>query len=260
MSRNAERTYQRYGKQRGVRRILLNGDFVSVLEKGKGYPVLFLHGYLSDKRSFYYQTEYFSSNGFKAVAPDFIGFGASSPLKDGWSVGDYANWLADFIREKKLCRPHIVAHSFGARVALKALAEDNGLADKLVITGGAGLVKPRSPQYIRRVKTYRAVKKFFPRLAEKKFGSEEYRTLSPVMKESYKKIVNEDLRGCARLIKNRALLIYGSGDTVTTAKEEGATFHSLIEGSQFKIISGGHFCFCENAEEFNRLTLNFLTE
>lgn len=221
---------------------------------------MFLHGYLADKRSFYYQTEYFSSNGFEVVAPDFIGFGASSPLRDSWSVGDYAKWLADFIRAEKLERPHIVAHSFGARVALKALSDDKRLANGLVITGGAGLVKPRSPRYIRRVKAYRAVKKIFPRLAERKFGSEEYRTLSPVMKESYKKIVNEDLRACASRIENRTLLIYGSGDTVTPANEEGETFHSLIKGSRLEIISGGHFCFCENAEEFNRLTLKFFTE
>ncbi len=219
-----------------------------------------MHGYLSDKRSFYYQTEFLSVNGFKVTAPDLPGFGASAPLIQPWSVGDYAEWLKEFISLSGLKKPHIIAHSFGARVALKTLSERSDYADKLVITGGAGIVKPRSPQYIRRVKRYRRIKKLFPRFAEKHFGSEEYRSLDAVMKQSYKKIVNEDLRGCARLITNKTLLIYGADDKVTPADEEGKIFNGLIKGSRLSILGGGHFCFCDRPEEFNKLLLAFLSE
>lgn len=221
--------------------------------------MLLLHGYLSCKESFYYQIKFLSKY-FKVTAPDMPGFGASSPLAEAYSVGNYCNWLKDFINYTKLENPHIVAHSFGARVAFKYLGEGFGSADKLVITGGAGMVKPRSPQYMRRVKAYRRVKKLFPRFAEKHFGSAEYRTLSPVMRESYKKIVNEDLRCSAQKIKNKTLLIYGSGDTVTPSNEEGAEFNRLIAGSRLEVIEGGHFCFSDSAESFNKLIYDFLTE
>lgn len=188
------------------------------------------------------------------------GFGASSPLDEAYSVGNYCNWLKDYINYTKLEKPHIIAHSFGARVAFKYLGEDFGCADKLVITGGAGMVKPRSPAYMRRVKAYRRVKKLFPKFAEKHFGSAEYRTLSPVMRESYKKIVNEDLRGSAEKIENPTLLIYGADDTVTPCGEEGAEFNRLIKGSRLEVIGGGHFCFSDNAESFNKLIYDFLTE
>ena len=238
----------------------MNGAFVSVTVRGCGKPIIFLHGYLSSKQSFYYQLNFFEKNGFSVVAPDMPSFGASSPVTVPWSVGDYANWLNDFIAARDLQGAHIVAHSFGARVALKLFSQRPELCGKLIITGGAGVVKPRSPAYIRQVKRYRRVKKLFPKYAERKFGSEEYRTLSPVMKESYKLIVNEDLRGCAKKISNPTLLIYGRKDTVTPAGEEGEIFRSLIRGSELKIIEGGHFCFSENADEFNRLALNFFTE
>lgn len=185
-------------------------------------------------------------------------FGASSKIMRAWSVGDYADWLKDFIAAADIKGADIVAHSFGARVALKLLAEDKSLADRLIITGGAGLVKPRSAEYIRQVKRYRRIKKLFPKYAERHFGSEEYRSLPPVMKESYKKIVNEDLRGCARKIENKTLLIYGRDDNVTPPEEEGKIFNSLIGGSELKVIDGGHFCFSENRAEFNRLMLGFL--
>ncbi|MDE6849854.1 MAG: alpha/beta hydrolase [Clostridia bacterium] len=217
-----------------------------------------LHGYLSNKESFYYQVRALEQHGYCAVAPDMPAFGASSPITCAWSVGDYAKWLKDFIVAEGIYGCSVIAHSFGARVIFKLLAEDNGIADKLIITGGAGLVKPRSPEYMRQVKRYRRLKKLFPKYAERHFGSEEYRTLSPVMKESYKLIVNEDLRGCAEKTEVPSLLVYGSRDTVTPPNEEGEIFHSLIKASRLEIIDGGHFCFSENSAAFNSLMLEFL--
>ena len=227
------------------------------MQEGEGQDVLLLHGYLSKKESFYYQIK-FLSEFYRVTAPDFPAFGASAPITSAWSVGDYCLWLEKFIKAAKINKPVIIAHSFGARVAIKYLGERPDAAEKLIITGGAGIVKPRSKEYLRRVKTYRMVKKFFPRLAEKKFGSKEYRTLQPVMRESYKKIVNEDLQAFAKEIRCKTLLLYGSGDTVTPADEEGKIFNSLIADSELKILEGGHFCFSEHPEPFNKEVYNFL--
>ena len=194
------------------------------------------------------------------TAPDIIGFGKSSPLERAYSVDDYCDWLESFIKKCKIQSPNILAHSFGARVAFKYLGNRGGSAEKLIITGGAGIVKPRSPRYMRRVKAYRRVKKLFPRFAEKHFGSEEYRTLPPIMKESYKLIVNEDLRSFAQNIKNKTLLIYGRDDTVTPPDEEGEIFKSLIADSRLCVLDGGHFCFSEHPEKFNKLIFDFLTD
>ena len=227
--------------------------------QGEGFPVLFLHGYMSSGDSFYYQTKFFLERGFKVIAPDFPGFGRSAPLDCPWSVGDYAEWTANLAKTLGIGSAHIIAHSFGGRVALKLLSQPNTFS-KLVIVGGAGLVKPRSPRYMRRVKAYRAVKKFAPRFAERHFGSEEYRALPPVMRQSYKLIVNEDLRGCAALVKNKTLLVYGRRDAVTPASEEGQIFHSLIAGSRLAVEEGGHFLFCDRPEIFNDISYRFLTE
>ncbi|MDE7086806.1 MAG: alpha/beta hydrolase [Clostridia bacterium] len=220
--------------------------------------MLFLHGYLSCKESFYYQLAAVEKQGKRAVAPDMPSFGKSAQIDKPWSVGDYAVWLKSFMDETDLKGADVVAHSFGARVIFKLLSFDNSYANRLIITGGAGLVKPRSPRYIRQVKRYRRIKKLFPRYAEKHFGSAEYRSLSPLMKESYKLIVNEDLKGCVSKISNPALLIYGDSDTVTPAAEEGQTFNSLLKNGRLEIMRGTHFCFSENPTEFNALMLEFL--
>ena len=226
---------------------------------GQGRDILLLHGYLSNKESFYYQIKFLSQY-FKVTAPDIAGFGKSAPLDKPYSVDDYCGWLEDFIKKSKIKKPHILAHSFGARVAFKYLGARGGDADKLVITGGAGVVKPRSPRYMRRVKAYRRIKRLFPKFAEKHFGSSEYRTLSPLMRQSYKLIVNEDLRECAANIKNSTLLLYGRDDTVTPAGEEGEIFKNLIVGSRLEVMDGGHFCFSEHPDEFNETIYKFLTD
>lgn len=218
---------------------------------------MLLHGYLSQKESFYYQIKFLSKY-YKVTAPDIIGFGASAALSEPYSLDDYCDWLEDYIKQSKIVCPHIIAHSFGARLTFKYLGERGGDVDKLIITGGAGLVKPRSKEYMRKVRAYRRIKKLFPKFAERHFGSAEYRTLSPVMRESYKKIVNEDLKASAAKIKNKTLLIYGESDTTTPPHEEGEIFSRLISGSELKIISGSHFCFSENYEKFNELTFEFL--
>lgn len=225
--------------------------------QGSGAPVLLLHGYLSNKESFYYQLLSLRQNGFYAVAPDMPGFGASAPITSAWSVSDYAEWVRQFVSVNNIYGANLVAHSFGARVAIKLAASDEKIFSKLILTGGAGLVKPRSPQYMRQVKRYRRIKKFLPRFAERHFGSAEYRTLPPVMRESYKLIVNEDLRECAKRIENPTLLIYGQDDTVTPPNEEGAVFRETIMDSRLEVIGGDHFCFCNNQNVFNNLMLDF---
>lgn len=224
-----------------------------------GEDILLLHGYGSKKESFYYQIN-FLKNYFRVTAVDFPCFGASEPTDEAWGVKEYADWLLKFMDVTGLDCPHILAHSFGARVALKLFSVENTRVNKLVLTGGAGLVKPRTPRYMRQVKRYRRVKRLFPRFAEKHFGSEEYKSLSPLMKQSFKKIVNEDLSDCALKIKAPTLLIYGRDDIATPPLEEGQTFNALIQKSVLEVMDGGHFCFSEHPKEFNFKLFRFLTE
>lgn len=220
---------------------------------------MLLHGYGSKKESFYYQIN-FLKNYFRVTALDFPCFGQSELTDTPWGVGEYADWLKKFMNLTGLDRPDVLAHSFGARVAFKLFSAEKDRVNKLIITGGAGLVKPRSPQYMRKIKRYRRIKKMFPRFAEKHFGSSDYKSLSPMMKESFKKIVNEDLKLCASKISAPTYLLYGKTDSVTPPAEEGETFRSLIKGSTLELTEGGHFCFSEYPEEFNLKLFKYLTE
>ena len=219
---------------------------------------MFLHGYLSSKEAFAGQVEYFSRF-YRVTAFDFLGFGGSRCLTNAFSVSDYAAWMQEVFTLLRIQKPHVIAHSFGCRVAVKAAGADNGAFDKIILTGPAGVILKRGFSYHAKVRTYRFVKKFAPKFAERKFGSEEYKTLSPVMKESYKKIVNEDLRACAKKVKNPVLIIQGKADTVTPLKEAQAYLASFPSAT-LRMIDGGHFAFLERPLAFNLITEEFLYE
>ncbi len=217
---------------------------------------MFLHGYLSSKEAFTAQIEYFSKF-FRVTAFDFLGFGGSAPLQVPYSVGEYAAWTAEVFELLQIRKPHIVAHSFGCRVAVKLTAADNERVDKLLLTGPAGVIFKRGVGYRAKVKAYRLVKKIAPRFAEKRFGSAEYRSLSPLMKESYKKIVNEDLREDAKKIGNPVRIVEGERDTTTPLAEANAYLECFQNGS-LRLMTGGHFAFAENPLQFNLITEEFL--
>jgi pimeloyl-ACP methyl ester carboxylesterase len=134
---------------------------------------------------------------------------------------------------------------------------DGNTFDKIVLTGPAGVILKRGFAYKVKVKSYRLIKKFAPKFAERHFGSAEYRALSPVMKESYKKIVNEDLRKVASRVQNPVLIIQGKGDT-TTPIEEASAYLSVLPNGKLELIDGGHFAFAENPLPFNLTAEEFL--
>ena len=218
---------------------------------------MFLHGYLSSKECFTSQIKYFSKF-YRVTAFDFIGFGQSSPLTEPWAVGDYAAHAARLLSALGVRRgARLIAHSFGGRVALKLLSQDATLFKKAVLAGCAGIPPRRGFSYHCRVRAYRAVKKFAPRFAERKFGSAEYRTLSPVMRESYKKIVNEDLTPCLCKIRAEVLYVFGEKDAQTPLyMAEKLT--KRTKGSALVVMPAcGHFCFAEDPARFNAVAREF---
>ena len=105
--------------------------------------LLFLHGYLSEGGAFAAQTRFFSQY-FDCFAPDLPGFGNNAEMPYPYALSDYADWLKNYMKANGIERPHVVAHSFGARVAVKAAAAEPALFSRMVLTGAAGM-KPRRP-------------------------------------------------------------------------------------------------------------------
>ena len=100
---------------------------------------MFLHGYLSSKESFYPQIGYFSRH-FRVTAPDLPGFGGSDPIPAAWSVGEYADWLEGFLKERGI-RSEIAAYRSRFETAASPEEKREMLSRINALTKKLGLLK-----------------------------------------------------------------------------------------------------------------------
>lgn len=78
------------------------------------------------------------------------------------------------------------------------------------------------------------------------------------MRESYKKIVNEDLRERAKGVYVPTLLLYGDKDK-TTPVAAGKIYSTVIPESKLVVIKGaGHFAFLDAPLQFDEAVEEFL--
>ncbi|MBQ4098854.1 MAG: alpha/beta hydrolase [Clostridia bacterium] len=225
---------------------------------GYGKVLLMLHGYLSSKESFIKQINFFSRF-MRVVAVDMTGFGKGQTMEYPFSLDDYADEicaLLDAIGEEKV---DVIAHSFGARVVTRLLGKDKRI-DKIVFTGAAGLKPRRRLKYFLKKASFFVLKKFVSRDKLKFLYSEDYRNLSPVMKKSFQKIIVDHLDEEYAKIQNKTLLVFGKNDR-QTPPYMAKRMKKLIKDSRlYFLANAGHFCFIKQADKFNTLVFNFLTE
>lgn len=219
--------------------------------------ILFLHGYLSNGKSFYNQLDFFGRD-FAVFAPDFKGFGSNKEMPFAYSLTDYVNEIEEFKYKNGLIKPHVIAHSFGGRVALKSAYLDKNAFSKMVLTGCAGLKPKFSIKKFVKRKTFCFLKKFVSKNKLTKFYSEDYKMLSPTMQESFIKIVNEHLDYTLCEIENDVLIINGVKDR-QTPPYMAKRLHKNIKNSKLIMLEGaGHFAFIDKPHKFNTEVKEFL--
>ena len=186
------------------------------------------------------------------------GFGENANMQIPYSLSDYVQEVKDYMSSHDIIRPHVVAHSFGARVVVKALSQQPQLFDRVVITGGAGLKPRRTFKKVAKKLCFNLLKLFVKRESLAAFYSPDYLRLSPVMRQSFKMIVAEHLDDAAKTIPNRTLLIYGKGDKETPLYM-ARRFNKYLVNSKLLVIDGaGHFAFVDKPSKFNREVREFL--
>lgn len=216
-----------------------------------------MHGYLSSSDSFYCQIPYFSRF-FEVHAIDFQGFGKNKGMAYPYSLDDYITQLKEFMAVNNIHKPHVIAHSFGARVAIKATSLDGELFSKLVLTGAAGLKPKRTLKKTIKKSIFNLLKKFTSKEKLTRFYSQDYLSLDPIMRQSFIKIVNEHLDQNLSSIKNKTLIIFGDKDKQTPLYM-AKRLNKNITNSRLKIIEGaGHFCFIDKPYTFNMEVGEFL--
>ena len=210
------------------------------------------------KETFIRQISYFAPK-MRVIAIDMRGFGKSEPLKTPFSLDDYRLDVCDFLTRLGIKEYDLLGHSFGGRVAVK-LALNDARVKNLILIGAAGIKPRRKPAYYYKVLKYKFLKRFKKNFNGDKYGSDDYKRLSPVMKQSFVKIVNEHLNGTLSEIKNRTIIINGTEDKETPPYFAKTFFKKIKNSELYFVKGGGHFCFSEQSGEVNAVLNEFLAE
>lgn len=229
----------------------------------KGRKVLLLHGWGQNTQMMAFIGDFLKSH-FIVYNIDFPGFGNSQEPSEPWDTNDYADFLHEFCLKKKIDNPIFIAHSFGCRVALR-YAYRYG-AYKMVLTGAAGIRDERGIDYYLKVYSYKAAKKILSLKPLKKYkdkftknaGSEDYRNTSGVMRQTFVKVVNEDVSDILPDIKAETLLVFGENDEATPV-EKGKKMEKLMPNAALVIFENDdHYAYIHQAQRFNMVLDAFL--
>jgi 4,5:9,10-diseco-3-hydroxy-5,9,17-trioxoandrosta-1(10),2-diene-4-oate hydrolase len=122
---------------------LSNGYDIRVEEVGSGHPVVFIHGSgpgASGKSNFRQNLEVFAKAGYRAIAPDLIGYGLSSkPTDVAYSLDLFVDTLLEALDKLEVGRCTLVGNSLGGAIAIKIALDHPSRVDKLILMAPGGI-------------------------------------------------------------------------------------------------------------------------
>jgi pimeloyl-ACP methyl ester carboxylesterase len=218
--------------------------------------ILILPGWGDTRKTFQYIINNTKNHNIYII--DYPNFGKSKPIKKELNIYDYAELIYNFIKDKNINNPIIIAHSFGGRITSILLAKYKLKIKKLILFDVAG-IKRKNIKTILKQKIYKLLKKITNILPNKKiihnklykfFASNDYKNLNPIMKKTFQNIINEDLKKYYKEITFDTLIIWGEKDKDTPLKD-GILLNKIIKNSALIIYP--------KAEHYSYLNYPILT-
>lgn len=221
---------------------------------GKGKDIIFLHGWGGSTASFYGVAKRLSRN-YRCTLLDFYGFGKSKHPQRPLNLQDYANAVENIIKNYKMEDVILVSHSFGGRVAILLSSYCNRIAG-ICLCDSAGIKPRRSLKYYYKIYKYKICKKLGIRNI--KSGSVDYNKLQGVMKETFVRVVNQDLTPILKKVVVPTLIVWGDKDK-DTPLYMAKKLHRHILGSSLNILEeAGHYSYIDNFNQFMGILSDFL--
>ncbi len=207
---------------------------------------------------------------------DFPAHGQSGRPPQPWGVPEFAACTLEVLRELDFLPCAVIAHSFGARVAIWLASEDETLFTRLILTGAAGVKKPATAESSKRTQQYKKLKKAvgvlrgmkifgsLPDMAEdalrRKYGSADYNALDEEMRKTFVKVISLDLTDRLSSVRQPTLLIFGDQDTETPLWMAKVMEKNIPDAGLVTFEGGTHFAYLEQAARFGAIARHFLKE
>ncbi len=232
--------------------------------KGKGMPVVYVHGNFASSKWF---EDVMDIPEMEIYAIDLPNFGNSERI-DSISIENYANYLWKFVESLKITKPILVGHSLGGAVTLKCTIDHPDAFSGLMLVDPAPADGLKTPENL-----YPVLESFrdHPEMLEFSLGM-----TMPGRKEKAKSLVDEAMKmnpkafsGNARALENYdysknlkdikipVKILWGNLDSIVP-KEKLEKMANIIPNGQFEILDGiGHSVMIESPKKFMEILVSF---
>lgn len=213
-------------------------------------PVLVcLHGWGGTSASFGELREALSGAGIEILAPDLPGFGAEPEPPKPWTVDDYADWAAAYIRTHAHGPLFLLGHSHGGRIAIRLAVRGDPLVRHLFLCAAAGI---RHPRHFKRIfgltlakagKTllsvpgFRSLQPLGKKLLYRLVRVHDYERASETMRKTLILVSREDLKPELTRIAAPTDIFWGKDDGMTPYGD-AEIMHRAIRGSTLHAYEG----------------------
>lgn len=210
---------------------------------------MFLHGWGCDHKTLMPFINKLKEN-HTCICFDFFGFGKSKCVSKPLTLKDYKSAVVTSLKRLGYKKVDILAHSFGARVALMLASENEIEIGKMFLVGPAGIKPKFSLKTFIKIRFYKFLKflsrlRLYPKAKLEKWGSDDYKNLSPEMKQTFKNVISVDLKDRLPKISAETFVVIGRNDCATPVYM-GKILKKKIKNCRFEIVEdAGHFCFLE---------------
>ena len=248
-----------------------NNDIKLYYEKygnDKKRKILILPGWGNTRQTFYNLIDLFKDY-YEIYIVDYPGFGNTKFPNKNLTIYDYTEIIIDMMKDLKINNPIIIAHSFGGRISILLNAFYNIKIDRMIFIDTAGIKPKRTIKGRFKTLLYKFLKKlkiFIPKKYKKlylkkllsKFGSNDYKSIPDNMKNTFKNIVNENLKIYLSKINSEVLLIYGENDLDTPLKDAKIMNNKIKNSYLITIPNCGHFSYLEQSYTIYKIIYEYL--
>lgn len=190
---------------------------------------------------------------YRVATLDLFGFGETDALEPYDTFDDYVEAFHQFILAHDLSDPILIAHSFGARLAIRYALKYSVSA--LVLTGAAG-IKPTLTFKKRWQQFCHQWGKYVP--LPKSKGSYDYQHANDFQRKVLVQVVNDDLTPWLAKIHVPVLLIWGECDDQTPLSM-GKQMETLMPHATLIVLEKeDHFAYYHQSGRFCAIVLAFL--
>ena len=230
--------------------------------------IIILHGWGSSKEKWQAVKENLEKQGLKVIVPDLPGFKKETELKKFWDLDDYINWFKKSSSETS--EPFfLLGHSFGGRMAIKYAAQHPKKLKGLILVSAAGIIPKKCflPSFISKMAKvgnkfsflpfYSFFRKVFYKFILRRTDYIKSEKI-PNLKETFKKIIAEDLTSHSSQIKTPTLIIWGEKDKITPLSD-AHLMNKKIPNSKLEILKNiGHSPHQETPKILAEKIINFI--